>query len=148
MAHDNKALTRRWFEEVWNKGREAGIDEMLSADVVAHGLSETGEVGRGPESFRQFWRQFRAGIPDVRITVDQVISEGDTTAARFTARGTHTGDGLGIKATGRPIEVTGMCMMRWRVGQIAEGWNEFDAAGLMRQITGAAGAAPAPKVRT
>ena len=146
MAHDNKALTRRWFEEVWNKGREAVIDELLSPDVVAHGLSETGDVGRGPESFRQFWRQFRAGIPDIQVTVDQVISDGDTTAARFTARGTHSGDGLGVKATGRPINVSGMCMMRWKGGQIAEGWNEFDAAGLMRQITG--GAAPAPKVRT
>ena len=148
MSADTRELTRRWFEEVWNKGRAEAIDELLSADVVAHGLSELGDVGRGPESFRQFWRQFRAGIPDVRITVDQVISEGDTTAARFTARGTHSGDGMGIKATGRPIEVTGMCMMRWRGGQIAEGWNEFDAAGLMRQITAAAGVAPAPKVRT
>ena len=149
MSADIKALTRRWFEEVWNKGRSEAIDELLSAEVVAHGLSEAGGVGRGPESFRRFWRQFRDGIPDVRVTVDQVIGEGDTTAARFTVRGTHSGDGLGVKATGRPIAVSGMCMMRWRDGQIAEGWNEFDAAGLMRQIGGPGGtAAQAPKVRT
>jgi predicted ester cyclase len=72
--------------------------------------------------------------------VDQVIAEGDTTALRFTARASHSGDGLGVKATGRRITVTGMCMMRWRGGQIVEGWNEFDAAGLLRQIGPTAGA--------
>lgn len=143
MPQDNKALTRRWFEEVWNKAREAAIDEMLAPDVIAHGLAEDGRDGTGPDDFRKFYRQFRSGIPDIRITVDQVIEEGDTTACRFTANGTHSGDGMGIKATNRPIRVSGICMMRWRDGRIVEGWNEFDAAGLMRQITGPGAAAPA-----
>ena len=147
MAADYKALTRRWFEEVWNKGREAAIDEMLAADGIAYGLAEDGQDLPGPAEFRRFYRQFRSGIPDIRITVDQVIGEGDTTAVRFTAHGTHSGDGLGIKATHRAIRVTGICMMRWREdGTIAEGWNEFDAAGLMRQITGP-GAGSAAKVK-
>ena len=144
MTFDYKSLTRRWFEEVWNNGREAAIDELLAADGVAYGLAEDGHDLPGPAEFRKFYRQFRSGIPDIRITVDQVIEEGDTTACRFTARGTHSGDGMGIKATNRPIRVTGMCMMRWRDGQIIEGWNEFDAAGLMGQIGGPAGAAAPP----
>ena len=146
MAYDNKALTRRWFEEVWNKAREDAIDELLAPDVIAHGLADDGREQPGPEAFRRFYRQFRSGIHDVRITVDQVIEEGDTTAARFTAVGTHGGDGMGVKATGRPVRVTGMCMMRWRDGRIVEGWNEFDAAGLMRQISGP-GASPPAKVK-
>ena len=135
MAFDYKALTRRWFEEVWNKGRDSAIDELLAADGVAHGLAEDGQDLPGPSEFRKFYRQFRSGIPDIRITVDEVIAEGNTTALRFTAVGTHSGDGLGIKATNRRVRVSGMCMMRWKDGMIVEGWNEFDAAGLMRQIT-------------
>ena len=146
MPHDYKALTRRWFDEVWNKAREEGIEEMLDPKVVAHGLADDGEPRVGAEDFRRFYRLFRSGIPDVRIAVDQVIAEGDTTAVRFTAHGTHAGDGMGVKATNRRIRVSGMCMMRWRDGRIIEGWNEFDAAGLMRQIGSPAAAAPA-KVR-
>ena len=135
MPADNKASTRRWFEEVWNQGREAAIDEMLDVDVVAHGLTDDGQPGSGRDGFRRFYRQFRSGIPDVRIEVNEVIAEGDTTAVRITAHGTHAGDGFGVKATNRPVRVTGICMMRWRDGRIIEGWNEFDATGLMQQIT-------------
>ena len=124
---DNKALTRRWFEEVWNKRREEAIEEMLGPHGIAHGLAESGEDLPGPAEFRRFYRQFRSGFPDIRIKVDQVIGEGDTTAVRFTAYGSHTGDGLGIKATGRPVR---------------EAWNEFDAAGLMRQLAAPAAAQP------
>lgn len=146
MPFDNKALTRRWFEEVWNKKREPAIDEMLAAGALVHGLSESGEDLAGPEAFRRFYRQFRSGFPDIRVTVDQVIGEGEMTAARFSAYGTHSGDGLGVKATGRPVRVGGMVMVRWKDGKIAEGWNEFDAAGLARQITPPAAAQPV-KVR-
>jgi predicted ester cyclase len=141
MPHDIKALTRRWFEEVWNKGRESAIDELLRHDAIAHGLADVGGPLPAPETFRRFYRQFRSGIPDVHITVDQVIAEGDTTACRFTCVGTHGGDGMGVKATGRKVRFTGLCMIRWKDGQIAEGWNEFDAAGLMRQIAGPEAAA-------
>ena len=136
MPHNIKFLTRRWFEEVWNKGRESAIDELLRPDAIGHGLADVGGPLPAPETFRRFYRQFRSGIPDVHITVDQVIAEGDTTACRITCVGTHSGDGMGVKATGRKVRVSGLCMIRWKDGQIAEGWNEFDAAGLMRQIAG------------
>jgi len=152
----NKALSRRWFEEVWNKSRDSAIDEMLGPAGVVHGLAETGQDLPGPAGFRQFYRQFRSGLSDIHVTVGQVIAEGDMSAGCFTARATHAGDGLGVKATGRRVTVTGMFMIRWKDGRIAEAWNEFDAAGLMRQITdtGAAGVTGAdasvaarPKVR-
>ena len=154
MPADNKTLTRRWFEEVWNKGREATIDELAAPDAVIHGLENQGDTLRGPDEFRRFYRLFRSGLPDVQLSIDQVIGEGDLTAIRLTARATHSGDGLGVKATGRRVTVTAICMMRWRNGQIIEAWNEFDAAGLMQQITappaGAAAAARSasqPKVK-
>ena len=139
---DNKALTRRWFEEVWNKVRESTIDEMIGPECRVHGLEETGAALVGPQAFRRFYRQFRSGFPDVKVTVDQVIAEGDMTAARFTGRATHGGDGLGVKATGAAVTVSGMCMIRWKDGKIAEAWNEFDAASLTRQITAPAAAQP------
>ena len=146
MPFDYKALSRRWFEEVWNKGRDGAIDELLRADAIAHGLTAEGRALPGPAEFRKFYRPFRSGIPDIHITVDEVIGEGDRTAVRFTAHGTHSGDGLGIPATGRKIRVTGICVMHWKDGMIAEGWNEFDADGMMRQLTGPA-TAPAAKVK-
>jgi steroid delta-isomerase-like uncharacterized protein len=133
MPSDIKALARRWFEEVWNQARDATIDELIAPDCVAHGLEDSGKDMPGPQ-FRRFYRQFVSGFPDVKISVDQVIAEGDTTAVRITARATHSGDGLGISATGRKVTVSGICMMRWRDGKIVEAWNEFDAAGLLRQI--------------
>lgn len=135
MPADNKALSRRWFEDVWNCGREGTIDELLAPDVMIHGLADGGGKTSGPESFRAFYRQFRSGFPDIRITVDELIAERDLTCCRITGRGTHAGDGLGIKATGRPVTVTGLIMLRWKDGRIVEGWNEFDVAGLMKQIS-------------
>lgn len=142
MPADNKALTRLWFEEVWNKKRDEAIDELFRVDGIAHGLAESGEDLPGPNEFRRFYRQFLSGIPDLRITVSQVIAEGDMTAVRFTAYGTHAGDGLGIKATGRPVRISGICMVRWKDGKIIEAWNEFDASSLTRQITSAAATSP------
>jgi steroid delta-isomerase-like uncharacterized protein len=135
---DGKALVRRWFAEVWNAQREATIDELAAPDCVIHGLGEDGAPVKGPEAFKRFWRQFLAGLPDVHVTVEDVIAEGDRVACRFVAEATHTGDGLGVKATGRRVRVSGITWVRVRGGHIVEGWNEFDAAGLLRQITGAA----------
>ena len=144
QTHINKSLSRRWFEEVWNQGRTRAIDELLAPDCVAHGLGEEGQPLRGPEHFRRFYDQFRSAFPDVRVQVEDVIAEGDKTAVRFSFRATHSGHGLGVPPTGRPVNVTGMVAMRWANGQIAEAWNEFDAAALLRQITQTA---PAAKVR-
>jgi steroid delta-isomerase-like uncharacterized protein len=135
QTHINKSLSRRWFEEVWNQGRTRVIDELLAADCIAHGLGEEGQPLRGPEHFRRFYDQFRSAFPDVRIHVQEVLAEGDRTAVRFAAQATHTGHGIGVAPTGRPVNVTGMCIMRWADGQIVEAWNEFDAAALLRQIT-------------
>jgi predicted ester cyclase len=130
----HKALSRRWFEEVWNQRREATIDELLSADTIIHGLGGPGEpAAPGPEAFRAFWKQFSGAFPDLKFTVDDVIAERDLTCIRISFHGSHRGDHLGVKASGNPIAGTGLVLARWRDGRIIESWNEFDALGVMTQ---------------
>jgi steroid delta-isomerase-like uncharacterized protein len=132
---ESGAVMRRWFEEVWNKGREDAIDEMFAADGVAHGLvDENGEELRGPAGFKPFFRRFREAFPDIQVTVEDCICEGDKAAARCTVRATHQGDSLGVAATNNPIEFDGLCIVRVRDGQIVEAWNNFDFSRLNRQI--------------
>ena len=131
----NKELTRRWFEEVWNQRRAQTIDELLAPDAIAHGLEPGGADPRpGTAAFRKFWQNFCGAFPDLRIEIEDVIAEGDKTAARFSFRGTHRGDHLGPPASSKPIVATGISITRWRNGQIVEGWNEFDAMRLFQQI--------------
>lgn len=131
---DNATLIRRWFDEVWNENRLASIDELAAPDAISHGLSDDGKPRVGRDHFRDFVRLFRSGLGDIHITVEDVLSDGDRTAARLTLRATHSGDGFGFPATGKPVVVTAIVIARWQDGKIAEGWNEFDAAGMLRQI--------------
>jgi steroid delta-isomerase-like uncharacterized protein len=132
---DNVALVRRWFEEVWNKGREEAIDEMFDEEGVAHGLAdETGAPLRGASGFKPFFRKFREAFPGVEVVVDDAISEGDRVAARCTVRGRHEGHTLGFAATSRPVEFTGMTFARVRDGKIVEAWNNFDFMSMFQQL--------------
>jgi steroid delta-isomerase-like uncharacterized protein len=128
-------MMRRWFEEVWNKGREEAIDEMLAEDGIAHGLvDENGEELRGPANFKPFFRKFRGAFPNIEVVVEDCICEGDKAAARCTVRAQHTGDSLGIAATNNSVEFDGLCIIQVKDGQIVEAWNNFDFARLNQQI--------------
>ena len=135
MLEENRALIHRWFEEVWNKGRADAIDEMFADDGIAHGLAdESGSPLRGPAAFREYHQKFRNAFPDVVVTVEDTIAEGDRVAARCTVRGKHAGDSLGFAATHRPMEITGISIVRVRDGKIIEGWNNFDFMRMMQQL--------------
>ncbi|HEX8845046.1 MAG TPA: ester cyclase [Pyrinomonadaceae bacterium] len=134
MSKENVALIHRWFEEVWNKGRAEAIDEMFAEDGIAHGLGSEGETLQGPAGFRPFFENFRGAFPDIRVTIEDTVAEGDKLAARWVGRMTHRGDHLGVPASGQAAEITGMCIVRIRDGQIVEAWNNFDMMGLMQQI--------------
>src|SRR6476620_10327955 len=95
----NKALMRRWFEEVWNQGRADAIPELFSQDGIAHGLSEDVNAPmKGPGGFLPFHAQFREAFPNIEVVVEDMIAEGDKVVARCTVRGKHEGDSLGFKA--------------------------------------------------
>ncbi|HZE72472.1 MAG TPA: ester cyclase [Pyrinomonadaceae bacterium] len=135
MSTENKELVRRWFEEVWNKGRTAAIHEMFAEDGIAHGLSdESGAPLRGPKHFETFHAKFREAFPDIIVTVEDTIAEGDKVAARCSVRAKHTGDSLGVAATHLPVDFTGMTIVRIRDGKIIEAWNNFDFMKMYRQI--------------
>jgi steroid delta-isomerase-like uncharacterized protein len=134
MAAECERLIRRWFEEVWNKGRAEAIDEMIAPDCVAHGLGGPEGDLHGPEGFKTFHSRFMGAFPDIRITVDEVITDGDRCACRFTGRMTHQGDHLGVPATGRSVVLEGMAITYWRNGQIVEAWNTVDMLGMLQQI--------------
>jgi steroid delta-isomerase-like uncharacterized protein len=137
---ENKALARRWFEEVWNSGRAAAVDEMLAPTAVVRGL---GADLVGPAAFKQFHAAYREAFPDVRLRVDAVVEENDVLAVRWSGQGTHQGNSLGFAATGMPCRFTGVTFMRVENGKFVEGWNVFDELGMLRQL-GVTNLPPAP----
>jgi len=134
MAEADVNLLRRWFEEVWNEGRTELMGELLAADAPVHGVGGGNDVVHGPAGFLPAYEQLTGAFPDIRFTVEQAISEGELVALRWTARATHSGDHLGMPATGRQVTVTGMVFARVRDGKMIEGWNNWDMMGLMHAI--------------
>jgi steroid delta-isomerase-like uncharacterized protein len=140
MSQNAKTVVSRWFEEVWNQGREATIDELLSATGVAHGLGDTELDVHGPEEFKPFAANLRGSIPDIHLRVDDILCDGDRAVVRITLEGTHTGEGLGVPPSGGKVSIQGIVIVRVVDGQIIEAWNSYDQLGLLRQI----GALPGP----
>ena len=135
ISEQNKALIRRWFEEVCNKGRADAIPELFADDGVAHGLSDdAANPLRGPAGFLPFHAQFREAFPNIEVVVEDQIAEGDMVATRCSVRGKHTGHSLGFAATQAPVEFTGVTITRIKDGKIAEAWNNFDFMKMYRQL--------------
>ena len=135
MSEENKALVRRWFDEVWNKGRAEAIEEMFDEYGIAHGLSDDpSNPIRGPKNFRPFHTTFREAFPNMVIVIEDMIAEGDKVAARCSVRGRHEGDFLEKAATQSPVEFTGIAIVRIANGKIVEAWNNFDFMTLHRQV--------------
>jgi len=139
MSEANKALVRRWFEEVWNQGREETIDELFATDGIGYGLGDTDAPLHGPAGFKPFVANLRGALPDIHMTIDDIMAEGDRVTVRITVEGTHKGGQLGVAPSGKRVRIAGIVIVRIANGQIAEGWNSWDQLGLLRQI----GALPA-----
>ena len=121
MSYDNAALARRWFEELWNERRGAAIEERIAPQAVCYG--EGGEL-HGPDDFRtRVYQPFVDAFPDLHVSVEGTISEGDQVVVRWTATGKHTGEGLGLPATGRSIHIRGLTWIRFENGKFVEGWD-------------------------
>ena len=128
-------LLVRWFEEVWNQGRESAIDEMASEDIVAHGLVDAqGREISGREKFHEFWRQFRGAFPDIRIEVNDEMVEGDKVMVRCTVYGTHQGEGLGMTPTRQSVKFGGTVIARVRAHKLVEVWDNWDFLSLYQQL--------------
>ena len=133
MSEHNKAIVRRLFEELWNKGNLSLADELLAPNY-AHYDPSTPDVGRGPESEKKRATLYRTAFPDLRLTIEDIIAEGETVMARWSCRGTHKGDLSGIAPTGKQFNISGVTIARLSNGKMAEGWVNWDALGLMQQL--------------
>jgi steroid delta-isomerase-like uncharacterized protein len=131
MSAQNKALVRRWFEQVWNKGRAETIDELLSDRSIVRGL---GADLRGPSAFKEFHAAYRDAFPDIGVQIEHMISDDDLVAVHWSATATHSGGGLGVAATGKPVKFSGMAFIRVEGNKLVEGWNSFDQLGMLQQI--------------
>mgnify|MGYP000484972139 CR=1 FL=1 len=128
----NKALVRRFFEEVWSTGDTGRRDAFLAPRYRGHVAGSPETIDR--DGWTTWFQGFRSAFPDARFTVEDLIAEGDRVAARLTMRGTHLGSLNGMPATGRSVVVTGMSIERIAQGRIVEGWNENDALGMLTQL--------------
>jgi len=134
MSEQNKALARRAFEEVWNQGKLAVIDELTASNATYHDPSVPGGKFTGPEGVKQFVQIYRGAFPDVRITINDQIAEGDKVVTRWTATGTHKGDLMGIAPTNKRATVTGVDIGRFQDGKVVEAWASYDMLGLLQQL--------------
>lgn len=130
-AEGNKALILRVFEEGINGGDDAVFDEVISPDYVNHSMPAPAP---GSEGFKQVTAMFRAAYPDLRVTVEDVVAEGDRVATRGTMSGTHQGEFMGVPATGRPVEIPYIDIWRVEGSKGVENWVQMDMLGMMQQL--------------
>lgn len=136
----NKAVVRRFYEQVFNQQRLDLIPDLVTPDYIYH---DPESPTLGPEGVQQMAGGFLAALPDLQFAFDDLIGEGDKVVMRFTVRGTHRGEMMGIAATGTAVTIRGIMISRVVEGRIAEEWEAWDALGLTKQLQAAATAAPA-----
>ena len=139
MLEENKALVQRFVEEAFNKGNLDVADEVYAPRFFSHDPS-TPEGERGPEDVKQFVNTYRSAFPDGHTIIEDLIAEGDKVAYRWTYRGTHQGELMGIAPTEKEVTITGITINRISGGKIEEEWNNFDQLGMLQQL----GVVPAP----
>jgi steroid delta-isomerase-like uncharacterized protein len=137
-TEQNKAIVRRAFEEPW-KGNLDVVDELVATQYIGHDPANP-EPLHGPEGVKEFISGYRAAFPDARITVEEQLAEGDLVATRWSARGTHAGELMGVEPTGKQVTVSGLAISRLENGKIVEEFQNWDNFGLMKQL----GAVPEP----
>jgi steroid delta-isomerase-like uncharacterized protein len=129
-----RTFLHRWYEEVWNQGRESAIDELAQPDVIAHGLNPDGSPLFGIDAFKAFFQTFQATLSDIHIALEDTVTEGDLTVARISIHAKHTGEALGIPPRGSAVHFTGITMARLKDGKIAEAWSYIDFRKMYQQM--------------
>lgn len=131
MAIDNKQLARRFFDEVWNRGRLEAIDELVDASYEGRdpiiGLNKR-------DGLREAVKSYRAAFPDMKFEIVNVLGDGNFVCTRWTVRGTHQGPFMGMEPTGKVAVVTGIDVGEYRNGKLISDVSEYDALGMLRQL--------------
>ena len=131
-TEENKAIVRRWFQEVLNDKRLDRADDHVAQDYVDHGPLPGQAPGLG--GAKRKWATYAAAFPDLRTWSEDMVAERDEVAVRWMAEGTQQGELLGIPPSGKQARFTGMSIFRLAEGKIAEQWEEWDTLDLMRQL--------------
>jgi predicted ester cyclase len=127
----NKACVRRIVDEVNNRGMLESVEEIISPDYIGHGGSK--EV-RGPEGYRQAAEAYRVTFPDLHMTIDDMVAEGDNVAWRFTWVATFSGPLANIAPTGRKVVQSGIALWRFENGKAVDAWGYSDSMNMYRQM--------------
>ena len=133
ISEQNKRLVLRWFEEVWNQGRRETIKELFAPEGVLHDGATT---YHGPEEFSQFYDAMRSEFSEFHVTPIISLCEANLVCLHWAVDCKHT-------ASGKPVHLTGMSVAMIKDGQFVEAWQNWDAAGLAKQVNGQAAAAAA-----
>jgi steroid delta-isomerase-like uncharacterized protein len=136
-VEENKALVRRFFE-AFGRNDVAALEEVASQDVVYH--TAPPGLSAGIQGYRELMAMYHSAFPDIQLTIDDMVAEGDKVVTRFTARGTHRGELMGIAPTDKQAVVGGISIVRVAGGKVTEEWDQLDMLGLLQQL----GAIPAP----
>lgn len=142
-AEENKAVARRWFEEIFNERKLEVADEIVTADSPLHDPN-LADLPAGPEGSKQTVTVYTGAFSDARIDIEDQLAEGDMVVTRWVGRGINDGEFMGSPASGNRVEVPGITIHRVSDGVISETWTSYDAMGMMQQI----GLIPAPEETT
>jgi steroid delta-isomerase-like uncharacterized protein len=131
MSEQNKAVVRRAYEAM-GQGDFGTLEELMADDLIEH--EEFPGLEPSKEGVLQFFRMMRAAFPDLSMTAEDMVAEGNMVCVRGTMSGTHSGEFIGIPATGNQISVAFADFMRLEGGKLAEHWGVTDTESMMRQL--------------
>ena len=134
MSEANRQLTRRWYEEVWNQKNSATIDAMFAPLGKSYGFPESDSVLIGPKALKEVHARFCGAFPDLHVTLEDVICEGNRVAARWSTTMTHLGNDLGFPASKKKAALSGSSFLIIENGLIVEGWNFMEMHSLMQSL--------------
>ena len=127
----NKAIIRKMFEDVMNNRNFSALNELIAPEFVNHGMPVNKP---GPDGFKEILTLFLDAFPDMKISIEQLLAEGDMVATRGSWTGTNKGSFMGMPASGKEAKVTYQDMWKIENGKCVENWVDMDIAGLMRQL--------------
>jgi steroid delta-isomerase-like uncharacterized protein len=133
-AAENRALARRFFDDVFNKGDLRTVDQIFARDYVGHSSANLNRPIKGPAGIKRFVTMYRKAFPDIQFTFEDVISRGDKIVVRWTTEGTHEGEIFGMAPTGKRMTVTGIGIAHVVDGRIRVSHSQVDMLGLARQL--------------
>jgi steroid delta-isomerase-like uncharacterized protein len=133
-VEENVKLMRRWFQEVWNERNTQTIHELVAPNAVTFGQLEDGHPLRGAAEFATFAERILGAFSGIHFVVEDAFGAGDKVVARWSATMAHSGNDLGMPATGKQVRLTGISVVRVSEGKFVEGWDSWDQLGLMKQL--------------